>query len=219
MNVSSDIPHIYLFRRISDNSPVYVGQHNGKNPHYVTGGTVLKQELSRLRWNGFWKIYVKEIVKEIVEECSVEDINTLEILYIEEFNTFNGNNSSAYNLNIGGVTRGRYRHTEESKQKLSLALKGRVLGPPTEEHKEKNRIAHTGVNNSRFGCRHTDETKKKMSIKARARPKRSKEWSDRISATRKGKADITCPHCNKTGGWAGMLVHHFNNCKFKVNND
>jgi len=30
----------------------------------------------------------------------------------------------------------------------------------------------------------------------------------------KGKT-LTCPHCNKIGGFQGMKVHHFDNCKLK----
>lgn len=28
-----------------------------------------------------------------------------------------------------------------------------------------------------------------------------------------GKLQVTCPYCNKTGGRAGMMMHHFENCK------
>lgn len=56
------------------------------------------------------------------------------------------------------------------------------------------------------------------------------EWRERISAAKLGKKlshqhclaikighrkqpMMTCPHCEKIGGKAGMKVHHFNNCK------
>lgn len=29
----------------------------------------------------------------------------------------------------------------------------------------------------------------------------------------KNRPQLTCPHCNKTGGAGGMYVHHFNRCK------
>jgi hypothetical protein len=37
---------------------------------------------------------------------------------------------------------------------------------------------------------------------------------NRISETLKNKPKITCPHCNKTGGF-GMLSWHFDNCREK----
>lgn len=49
------------------------------------------------------------------------------------------------------------------------------------------------------GKKFSAEYKQKLSI-----IQRSKEWKD-----------VTCPHCNKTGGQTAMKRWHFNNCKMR----
>lgn len=81
-----------------------------------------------------------------------------------------------------------YRHTNESKQKISLAHKGKVK---TDDHK----------------------LKLSMSLKGR---KLSKETKQKMSESRKGipQKKIQCPYCDKIGGTT-MYRWHFENCKLK----
>ena len=54
-----------------------------------------------------------------------------------------------------------YRHSEESRRKLSEAAKRRR--PPTEEENRRNSERNTGERNARFGVSVTEETRQKIS--------------------------------------------------------
>lgn len=81
--------------------------------------------------------------------------------------------------------------TEETRAKMSLANKGRVVSSET---KQKIREFNLGK-------------------------KKSKEIIEKIKATKKLKITQyklgTCPHCNKTGSMNNMPRYHFDNCKSK----
>jgi group I intron endonuclease len=104
--------------------------------------------------------------------CVYEELDKLEIHYMIEFNSIVPN---GYNLREGGNSG---RHNEETKKKISDALKGRTdifrhqLGKPiTEETKKKISDALKGRtdiirNHNHFrttGMHHTEKAKKKMS--------------------------------------------------------
>jgi group I intron endonuclease len=113
----------------------------------------------------------------IEENIDVNLLDELESKYIQIYNTFN----NGYNMTLGGhvPNRGRvfsytwrrklslshkgFRHTNESKKKISEKIKGRKLST---EHIQK--IAErgkklVGKNNPMYGRHHTEETKRKMS--------------------------------------------------------
>lgn len=84
--------------------------------------------------------------------------------------------------------------SEETKKKRSESMLGKNTFKRTEETREKMRIM-------RLGKKQSEETRRKIS-EASSRP-------------RKKNAIVECPHCNKTGGAAGMTRYHFKNCKIK----
>ena len=85
-------------------------------------------------------------------------------------------------------------HKEEARQKMRLAKLGKKRGSHSLEHIEKIRLAQVGR-------KFTEEHKAKLKLA-------------KIGSTRKTNI-VTCPHCNKQGGSAGMTRYHFNNCKHK----
>ena len=96
--------------------------------------------------------------------------------------------------------------TEEARAKLSLAAKGRVF---SEEHKRKISEAHKGKKIS-------EETRQKMKNKTFSEETRQKlREACRTKASKEPKPQVTCPHCNKTGGEPSMKRWHFDNCKHK----
>ena len=98
---------------------------------------------------------------EIIEYCTKEKLNEREIYYIEKYKSYD--NKFGYNLSTGGNGSRGYKWDEESKIRLSEALKGRKL---TVEHCKKiseRMKGRTGELNPFFGKHHTDKVKEKLS--------------------------------------------------------
>lgn len=89
-----------------------------------------------------------------------------------------------------GLARRGISPSQETKNKLSEALKGRVM---SEEH--KNNLSKAGV-----GRPVSEETRQKMRDKLAGRK----------------LENVTCPHCGKVGGGGSMKRYHFDNCKSKI---
>ena len=75
------------------------------------------------------------------------------------------------------------RHSDETKQKISVANKGKH---PSEEARKKMSDARKGENNGMYGKHHSEETKKKLS-EARKGKKMSDEFRKKRSEYMKGK--------------------------------
>jgi hypothetical protein len=89
----------------------------------------------------------------------------------------------------------------------------------------------SGMNHPRFGAHLTEETLKKLRVpkseEARKRNSLSHKgqvgWmkgkhhkEESIQKLRFPKPQVTCPHCNKTGGSNIMGRWHFDNCKLRI---
>ena len=119
-----------------------------------------------------------------------------------------------------GNKHGCFPRSEETKQKISEAFKGRVF---SEEHKQKLREFHLGLKAS-------EETKRKMSEARQGKP-RPAIFSEKMSATmkgennpmhsrispRRGKKDptVACEHCGKESNKGNYLRWHGDNCRHK----
>lgn len=120
-----------------------------------------------------------------------------------------------------GNTHGCFPRSEETKQKMSEAFKGRVF---SEEHKQKLRECHLGLKAS-------EETKRKMSEARKGKP-RPASFPEKMSvkmkgennpmygrlSPRKGKKDpvIECEHCGKEASKGNYLRWHGDNCRHKT---
>jgi len=142
-------------------------------------------------------------------------------LEVELIAEFRASNVVLVNQTRGGDGCKSLIFTAEIIEKLKTARAKQA--PPTlgyvhtAEAKQKMQQKHSGENNPMFGKKHTDETKEKFKDRPVARAWLGKKLSSsakkKMSESHKSLPDLTCPHCNKTGGFAGMRVHHFNNCK------
>lgn len=114
---------------------------------------------------------------EIVCQCSMEELNNLEVYYIELYNSFN----SEFGLNLCSGGNANKTFSDETKKKLS------------DSHKGLNTWMKGRVSNN-LGKKHSAESKKKMSDFQKANPpsfwkgkKLSKKHRKNISDSHKGK--------------------------------
>ena len=152
------IGYIYKTTNLINNK-IYIGKHISEkvSKTYKGSGKILKQA---------FKKYGKEnFLCEVIAIASTEDeLNTLEAYWIEQYNSRDP--KIGYNIVAGGLGTSGYRHTEETKQKMSKAKTGRKL---TEEWKRHVSEAQRGkfvseetrekLRQANLGRKHTDETK------------------------------------------------------------
>lgn len=121
---------------------------------------------------------------EILEECDTLDkLNELEIHYIQLFNS--QNRELGYNVAAGGSGGGNRNGailSRETKEKISEAKRGKLLGSHSEETKKK-------ISNANKGREFSTEHKKKLSI-ARCKRITTDETRKRMSSSSKGKVNI-----------------------------
>lgn len=109
------------------------------------------------------------------------------------------------------------KHTEDSKKKMSIVQKGRVV---TAEHK---------LNISKSSRSGDQEVRDKISKSLTGRKQSPELIEKRAAANRKprgayGKSEhckyripLSCPHCSKLGNGGSMMRYHFDNCKYNMN--
>lgn len=114
--------------------------------------------------------------KVIETDIDISEIHEREKFWIKELNTMKPN---GYNLTEGGEGTFGYRHTEESKKKMSEMKKGVPAKPKSEETRRKLSEANRGKKLS-------EETKIKIGNANRGR-KLTDEHKKRISETQKGR--------------------------------
>jgi len=136
-----------LNRRISR----HIGNALNNRDTYYFHKAIRKYGIDNFKW-------------EIVKECdSLEELNKAEIKMIKKYNTFN----NGYNLNLGGGSNNGFRHTEETKKKISESLIGEkhpLYGKHrSEETKKKIGDANRGEKCYNYGKHRSEETKRKMS--------------------------------------------------------
>ena len=142
---------------------------------------------------------------------SREEALKYEIKYHKKFNV--KNNKKYYNRansTSNGFSNGRlnYKHSLETKLKIGIAHKNKILSDETKSKISKNHHNVSCENNPFYGKKHTNETKLKIS-----KNREYKYGKENHSFGIKQKI-VNCPHCGKSGGNT-MVRWHFDNCKFK----
>lgn len=163
------------------NGKIYVGQRScdclpEEDSKYLGSGIIFKKSLKK---------YTKRFfIKEVIEVCFKENLNEREIHWIAFFKAHSPK-FTGYNLTDGGQGSNGYRHSEETKNKMSLAKSGknhpyynkpctetrkRNIGNgrrgklKTELQKQTQSIRMTGAGNHRFGVSIPDIQRVKHSI-------------------------------------------------------
>lgn len=174
----------YIYRTTNlINGKTYIGQHKTKdimNDKYVGSGKILWQAIEKYGKENF-----KNEVIEVVE--SKFQANIMEKVWIKKERTIG---KAEYNIADGGQG-GNFRKSEETKRKLSEALKGNIPWNTgkhlSEETKKKLSEAKKGKHHK--GVPHSEESKKKISetLKGRKPYDMTDETRRKMSETRKGK--------------------------------
>lgn len=222
---------IGVYKIVAPNGSVYIGKsinifkrwNSYKNIQNCGSQVRLKRSL--LKYGSENHLF------EIIIECEESKLDELEIFYIKEYDSFEtrhglnlkgggegGRCAEISKLKIGDANRGR-KATDETKAKISAALKGKHKFNHTDESKAKLRAANLGKKKSeetlrkmsksmmgkkpseetliklrswkrKSGHKHTDEAKKNMSKAGKGRSSHRKGKSGIYSEeTRKKMAD------------------------------
>jgi group I intron endonuclease len=175
---------IYIYQNTLNNK-IYVGQTRDlvqrKREHKFSA---LQKKDNYPFYNAIRKYGLDKFNIIEIENINDTDIDEAEQFWIQFFRSWDRN--YGYNIDLGGcdnkimsqltkdkisVSNKRYYeththvsfgkiHTEESKQKMSEAQKGKKASEKTRQKLSKS---HSGQNNVMFGKHHTDETKQKIS--------------------------------------------------------
>ena len=148
------------------NGKVYIGQsinikNRWKDHIYALNRNDSSCTLLQRAWN---KYKQNNFCFEILELCSEEELDDVEIKYIELYDSIN----NGYNIEKGGNENKRL--SEETRQKLSASAKERLSDP---------------TKNPMYDKHHTDETKVKISASKKGRPL-SEETKKKLSEVRIG---------------------------------
>lgn len=162
---------------------------NPKNKVYIGQSTNIEERLYRYKilhcknqtliYRSLIKYGVDKHKFEILHECEPEQLNELEIYYIELFQCFN--NKYGLNLRSGGGSGGYM--SDETKNKLSKINIGKTI-PIDIRNKISNLLK--GKNNPNYGKRMSSEQKNKISKSLMGR-KQPEDIKIKISEANKGR--------------------------------
>ena len=106
-----------------------------------------------------WSKYGQDNFKfEIICLCTEDKLNDLEIQFISTYNSFCKGNG--YNLTLGGEGTTGHKLSEEAKQIIGQAQKGKTI---SQEQRDNLSQQFSGSGNPFYGLKHTEETKEKIS--------------------------------------------------------
>jgi group I intron endonuclease len=137
------------------NNKFYVGSsvnlNKRKNEHFLSlSRNAHTNKHLQNSWNNQTK---KDFIFEVIEICGKQDLLAKEQFYID-------NLKPEYNiLQVAGNTLG-FKHSEETKNILSIKHKGKIL---SKETKEKMSNSRKGIMNPNYNKIMTEETKQKIS--------------------------------------------------------
>lgn len=147
---------IYFIKNIATNQ-YYIGQtSNLKKRLRDHRNNLIKNKHHNKHLQSSWNKYGEEnFIFKIIKICEFEELNDLEVFYIQKFDAFNNGFNKTLGgdfvpnelINNSGENNSFYgkRHTEESKRKMREAKLGTKL---SEEHKNKISKTLTGKRHS-----------------------------------------------------------------------
>ena len=151
---------IYCCLDKENDKTVYVGKDsnidkNKRYRHHLTPSAYNAQPINRILQNNPDR-YIYQVLWE-VDDCTDNHLNQMEIYYINEY-------KPQFNFTEGGDGISGFKHSKESKRKMSEAKKGENHPMYGKTHSEEAR-KKMSENNARYwhGKSHSEEARKKMS--------------------------------------------------------
>lgn len=209
---------VYCWTDHRDNK-FYFGYHKGnENDGYVCSSKLMMEQ---------YKTRPQDFTREIIAKGFSQECHDLETAILQTIDAKHMKN--VYNQTNGNWEYVFKGHTAESRNKISIANKGKRATPETIEKlskshkgvqaKEKHPMwGRKGIDNPNFGKHRSLDTIQKLS-KAQTGKHFAEEVKKKMSETRTGKSHprkkTTCPYCGLYGDSAGLTRYHFDNCKNK----
>lgn len=150
---------IGIYKITNPNGKIYIGQSSNIEKRFYSYKKLNCKGQKKL-YNSLIKYGVINHKYEILQLCEKEQLNELEVYYIELFQTFN--NKNGLNLKSGGCANCNY--SDESKKKMSDIRKQAHKSPNS-----KYKYANRNNSGSLMGIKRSEQTIKKMSISATGR--------------------------------------------------
>ena len=206
--------YIYAYLR-KDGTPYYIGKGTD-NRAYENSGRAFRRPEDKNRF--------------IIMESNLTELGAfaLERRYIEWYGRKDLETGILRNRTDGGDGIYGFKHSSETRKKISESNKGKTKGRILSEDTRK-KISNTmkdkklqdshrrNISESRKGMKLSDVHRKALSKAWLTRPPVSTETKVKMSDAKKGikKEIVTCPYCQKTGGKPAMMRFHYDNCKQK----
>ena len=149
-----------IYKITNPNGKMYIGQttHYSSRVSAYRNLNIRRQELIQ---NSIKKYGWENHTIEVVCEVPVEELDTKEVFYINQFGTYCKLNPQGMNMTLGGLgSRGR-KDSEEVKEKRAKAHVGRKR---SDKSKQLMSLAKKGKPSSRVGYTHSEETKEKIKL-------------------------------------------------------
>ena len=197
----------------------YIGSHDGSNPNYFGSGIMLKRAIEKYGIESF----SKEILYEGPSYRNEEERILKELDAANDPQSYNLKNE-ALGGSFPGELNGMYgkKLTDEHRYQCGSAFRGKK--------RPDHSLKMSGKNNPMFGksahshglIKRAKERTGKTNSEFYGEEK-AKQISLNLSKSHKGKKynllPKKCPHCGREGKGPNMGRYHFDNCKYKHQED
>lgn len=197
---------LYRHIRLDKNEVFYVGIGENEERAYNKRGRSI-----------YWKRVVSKggyEIELVFEDLTWEQACEKEKEFIALYGRKDLGTGILVNMTDGGDgTSGIFR-SEEWKQARRKEKKGNTYGLGFKHSKEARALmskAKLGANNPSKKVEVIEKAKKTRKVNPF---KHTKETLQKMKRPRGHQKQLTCPHCNKTGGATGIKQWHFENCKY-----